>query len=353
MIGRRCHFLNGICEDGINESETKAVIESVVYLVRTYPHLSIGIITMTPKQADLLNAEISCMAEFDEDLDTYLEEKYQKGKPFFVKDLWSFPPETRDVMIVSTVHSTMADTAQLFDSLGPNAATCLKFLFDLSRPATLVFTSLRAADVEVSHASSEGLCAFKAFLSNPAEVSSLEHESKERPQSDFELVIADVLREAGYGLIFGLGSEIGRVQVAVTHPLAGILAGIECDGLISETGQNLLDWCWIRRAFMDHLDWNVYQVSAADWIKDPEAESEKLLLWLDQLRSGKTNPKTPHLEPYKSELKTSLQGSSPTRPNNALPFTNAITATVAPKEWASSLGILDRPRHEDGANRDY
>ena len=295
MIGRRCHFLSGICDDGINESETKAVIESVVYLVRTYPHLSIGVITMTPKQADLLNAEISCMAEIDEDFDSYLEEKYEKGVPFFVKDLRSFGPEARDVMIVSTVHSTMAETAQLFDSFGPNAATCLKSLF--SRPTTLVFTSLRAADIEVSDSSSEAVCAFKTFVSYPAEVSSLE-QSKRRPQSDFELVIADVLREAGYGLIFGLGSETSCVQMAVTHPsFAGILAGVECDGVNSETGQNLLDWCWIRKAFMGHLDCKVYQVSTADWIKDPEAESEKLLLWLDQLRSGKTNPKTPHLEP--------------------------------------------------------
>lgn len=108
-------------------------------------------------------------------------------------------------------------------------------------------------------------------------------------ESDFELVVADVLRNHGFEVEPQLGVAGFRIDMAVKHPnyLSAYLAAIECDGATYHSGVSVRDRDRIRQEILESLGWKnrIWRIWSTDWFRNPGRETAKLIGFLNELKS--------------------------------------------------------------------
>ena len=108
------------------------------------------------------------------------------------------------------------------------------------------------------------------------------------PDSDFEVAVANVLRNHGYEVKPQLGVAGFFLDMAVRNPdrPGEFLAGIECDGATYHSGFSVRDRDRIRQEILESLGWRgrIYRIWSTDWFYDPKRQIEKLLSFLSERR---------------------------------------------------------------------
>ena len=219
----------------------------------------------------------------------------------FVKNLKNVQGDERDCIFISTTFGKARGTDVVRQNFGPISRDGgwrrLNVLFTRSRKSVAVFSSMRPEDIVVDNQTPEGTRALRNYLEYARTgVLPVELETNLPPDSDFEIAVMDVLRGRGYEVVPQLGVAGFRIDIAVKHPLhkSGYLAAIECDGASYHSGVSVRDRDRIRQEILESLGWRnrVWRIWSTDWFRNPLAEIDRLLRFLDELR------KQPVLDEY-------------------------------------------------------
>jgi transcription elongation GreA/GreB family factor/very-short-patch-repair endonuclease len=110
------------------------------------------------------------------------------------------------------------------------------------------------------------------------------------PDSDFEVSVMDMLKSRGYEVTPQLGVAGYRIDIAVKHPDApgSYLAAVECDGATYHSALSVRDRDRIRQEILESLGWRgrIWRIWSTDWFRTPRQESDKLISFLEDLRSS-------------------------------------------------------------------
>jgi very-short-patch-repair endonuclease len=110
------------------------------------------------------------------------------------------------------------------------------------------------------------------------------------PDSDFEIFVAERLRQQGYEVVPQVGVSGYFIDLAVVDPqrLGTYLLGIECDGATYHSSKAARDRDRLRQQVLERLGWRLYRIWSTDWFTNSTAETEKLIRHIKKLeaRSG-------------------------------------------------------------------
>ena len=289
LLGVKHVFVGGTYEAQINQIEAQAVIEEAIGIMLTRPELSMGIATMNIKQRDLIWAEFERIAAQEKDVQSYLELHSETIEPFFVKNLENVQGDERDVILISTVYGPDKN-GHVFQRFGPLNSKVghrrLNVLITRAKQTTRVFTSLRPDDIKPSEGSNRGVFATQGYLRYAAGGATTDDAGGGEPDSDFEVFVADRLRDAGYEVVHQVGVEGFRIDLGVRHPSfpLGFIAGVECDGASFHSGLTVRDRDKIRQNILEKLGWKIWRIWSTDWFADADRECARLLAALEAWR---------------------------------------------------------------------
>jgi very-short-patch-repair endonuclease len=103
------------------------------------------------------------------------------------------------------------------------------------------------------------------------------------PDSDFEVDVYNVLKDAGYEIDMQVGCSGYRIDLGVKHPLkSDYVLAVECDGATYHSGKTTRDRDRLRQEVLENLGWRFYRIWSTDWFKNREVEVKKLLATVDR-----------------------------------------------------------------------
>lgn len=139
---------------------------------------------------------------------------------------------------------------------------------------------MRPADIKPSEASSLGVKALKNYLEYAENGILREHSGPtgRSPDSDFEIAVINILRNAGYDAIPQVGVARYRVDIGVKHPNKNgeHILGIECDGASYHSRKSVRDRDRLRKEILERMGWKIHNIWSTDWFKNRAIEVDRL-----------------------------------------------------------------------------
>ena len=287
------HVADGVYENQMNHVEARRVVDAAVDHILNRPDDSLGIVTLNIKQRDLVAELLEERLRVLPEAVDFKERWEAEGMGLFIKNLENVQGDERDCIYISTTFGKARGTDVVRQNFGPISRVGgwrrLNVLFTRARKSVAVFSSMRPEDIVVDNKTPEGTRAFRNYLEYARTgVLPVERETDLPPDSDFELAVMDVLRGRGYEVEPQLGVAGFRIDIAVKHPMhkSGYLAAVECDGASYHSGVSVRDRDRIRQEILESLGWRnrIWRIWSTDWFRNPLAETDRLLQFLDDLR---------------------------------------------------------------------
>ena len=227
---------SGAGRPGTNRIEAEQIVRAVAGHAREWPGMSLGVVTFSKAQADMVTELLEFERRRDEVLNDFLREGHAEDA--FVKNIENVQGDERDVIFISVGYGPTEAGGRLTSMrFGPVNAEGgerrLNVLFTRAPARCRVFASFDPRDMDLSRARGNGPRVLKRFLDFAKTGEAVEH----RPtgggaDSPFEKDVADVIRSLGYLADHQVGSAGFRIDVGVRHPDAPgeYLLAVECDG---------------------------------------------------------------------------------------------------------------------------
>ena len=204
-------------------------------------------------------------------------EQRRHAEPFFIKNLENVQGDERDVIYISTTFGPKDGTGPVAQNFGPISKQAgwrrLNVLFTRAKHGVHLFTSMRPEDIVVDLKTPQGTRALRNYIEY-ARSGVLEgaDPTEREPDSDFEVSVADVLREKGFEVVPQLGVAGFFIDLAVRNPYrqGEYLAAIECDGQGYHSGASVRDRDRIRQEILEGLGWKgkIFRIWSTDWYRN-------------------------------------------------------------------------------------
>ena len=189
---------------------------------RRHPTLSLGIVTFSFAQRNLITELLEHARRSDAALDAFLREG--QAEDVFVKNIENVQGDERDVILVSVGYGPTTPGGRLSSmSFGPvngeGGERRLNVLFTRARVRCEVFASFDPGDIDVNRTSGVGPRILKRFLEF-AKNGRIDDSSPTGLEADtpFEQDVADVIRSHGFFADPQVGSAGFRIDIGVRHP---------------------------------------------------------------------------------------------------------------------------------------
>jgi len=147
----------------------------------------------------------------------------------------------------------------------------------------LVFSGLKADQIDLTRTRGRGVRDLKYFLDYAdrgpkALAAATSASSFAEPESDFERMVEDRIKAAGYEVHHHVGCSGYRIDLGIIDPKAPgrYLLGIECDGATYHRAATARDRDKLRQMILVGLGWKLHRVWSTDWWHDAGSEMEKL-----------------------------------------------------------------------------
>lgn len=282
---------------GTNRTEARAVSRAVVDHARQTPHLSLGVAAFSVRQQQAILDEIELLRRENPDLEEFFGN--QRPEPFFVKNLENVQGDERDVILLSVGYGRDAQGrfAMRFGPLGAEGGERrLNVLISRARRRCVVYSSIRAEDIDLERASGRGVAALKTFLAF-AETNrlALADTSDRRQDSPFETAVQQSLQALGHEVHAQVGLAGFFIDLAVVDPdqKGRYLLGIECDGSSYEASRSARDRDRLRQAVLEDHGWVLHRIWTADWFQRPTGEQQRVEQALARARAQAASPPLP------------------------------------------------------------
>lgn len=292
-LGLAFRSLGGVYRRGagqFNPAEAQLVAEEVLRHARERPHLSLGVGAFSISQQRAIEDEIERRRR--DNLDEAVEKFFDSGRDeaFFVKNLETIQGDERDVIFLSVGYGKDSE-GKLSMNFGPlnrdGGWRRLNVLVTRARRRCVVFSSIRAEDLDLSRTSARGVAALKEYL-YAAEHGRLSGEPPppaEHP-SPFEAAIGRALRGRGWGVQPQKGAKGFGIDLAVVDPddPGRYLLGIECDGGVYASSPTARDRDRLRPEVLEKNGWRIERLWSADCFRRPERALAGLIERLEAVR---------------------------------------------------------------------
>lgn len=274
-----------------NRIEGEAIVDRVCEHARQTPKLSLGVVTFSSAQRNLITELLELARRQDSELDEFLREG--KSEDFFVKNIENVQGDERDVILVSVGYGPQIPGGPLTSmSFGPvngdGGERRLNVLFTRSRLRCEIFASFDPSAMDLSRVSREGPRVLKRFLefAQSGQLSDIEV-TGELADSPFEEDVADEIRKLGFLVDNQVGSAGFRIDLGVRdpeHPGTYILA-VECDGATYHSALWARERDRLRQEVLEHLGWRFHRIWSTDWFYNRASEIRRLQTNLEKARS--------------------------------------------------------------------
>ncbi|MFY8019789.1 MAG: DUF3320 domain-containing protein [Bacteroidia bacterium] len=260
-----------------NKPEAVLVMDAVLNHIRNYPKLSLGIVSFSNAQKEVLeNLFEQARKEYPE-IEAYVQAHVDE--PLFIKNLENVQGDERDVIFISIGYGKTKEgyLAMNFGPLnGLGGERRLNVLITRARQCCEVFTNIKAADLNTDKTNSLGVKALKNFLYF-AETGNLNMSKEtERPaDSYFEIHVAERLRELGYDIVHQVGANGFFIDLAAKDENGNFILGIECDGRMYHSARSARDRDRLRQQVLEGMGWTIHRIWSTDWFANPDREVKR------------------------------------------------------------------------------
>ncbi len=291
-LGVRFRFVEGGVQDrgdtSTNRVEAEAIVAEAVSILkrprkRGAPAPSLGIVTFSLPQQRLVEELLDEARAQQPELDAWFGE--DNAEPVFVKNLESVQGDERDVILLGVGFGPDAK-GRLSMNFGPlcreGGERRLNVAVTRARRRLLLFSSLRAADIDLARTRATGAKHLKAFLDFAERGGRALAPTLFRPGPAPETALEDELyrrlSERGHTVDRHVGCSEFRIDLAIRHPEhpQRYALGIECDGEGYRAAATARDRDRLRQSVLDELGWRLHRVWALDWWMQDEREVERI-----------------------------------------------------------------------------
>jgi hypothetical protein len=285
--------VNGVYDRGgkrDNRKEGEAIVARMAEHARAHPTLSLGVVTFSFAQRNLITELLELSRRSDSALDAFLREG--QAEDVFVKNIENVQGDERDVILISVGYGPTQAGGRLASMLfgpvnGEGGERRLNVLFTRARVRCEVFASFDPGDIDPARARGEGPRILKRFL-DFAKDGMVEDRSPTGEDADtpFEQDVADVIRSFGFLADAQVGSSGFKIDIGVRHPdhPGTYLLAVECDGAAYHSALWARERDRLRQDVLEHLGWRFHRVWSTDWFYNRAAEVERLKAALNDAR---------------------------------------------------------------------
>jgi Protein of unknown function (DUF4011)/REase_MTES_1575/Protein of unknown function (DUF3320)/AAA domain len=274
-----------------NRKEGEAIITRIRDHAHATPKLSLGVVTFSSAQRNLITELLELARRQDNVLDEFLREG--KSEDFFVKNIENVQGDERDVILVSVGYGPTVSGGPLTSmSFGPvnsdGGERRLNVLFTRARLRCEIFASFEPSAMDTSRVTREGPKILKRFLEfaqsgilSDAEITG------EEADSPFEEDVADAVRALGFTADHQVGSAGFKIDLGIRDPArpGTYILAIECDGATYHSALWARERDRLRQGVLEHLGWRFHRIWSTDWFYNRVGEIKRLAAALEDARA--------------------------------------------------------------------
>jgi very-short-patch-repair endonuclease len=284
LLGVKFHAVQGGVFDwggtSVNAVETQVVARAVMLHARQRPGESLGVATFGLRQQQAILDALEVLRREQPEAESFFAD--HKTEPFFVKNLENVQGDERDVIYISVGYAPNAQGRMLM-SFGPLGAEGgerrLNVLITRAKLRCEVFSSITAADLDLSRAKGKGVSAFRQFLDFAA-TGQLASAAALRPATTPEILHAArrALEARGHRVELQVGSAGVFVDLAVADPnqRGHYRLGIEFDGPDYAGSSFARGRDRLRQSALEAQGWSIHRIWSADWLQHPGRQIEEI-----------------------------------------------------------------------------
>ncbi|MGP9822455.1 DUF3320 domain-containing protein [Salinarimonas sp. NSM] len=324
-----------------NAVEARAVVEAAARHSRERPGESLGIVTFSTAQRDLVSLHLDEARRADPTLDAFIVAR-EGGESLFVKNLENVQGDERDVILISVGYGPRRageplDTMAFGPVSSDGGERRLNVLFTRARLRCEVFVSFSSGDIDLARGRGRGPAALRRFLAY-AETGVLETAGAtgRDPESGFEEDVARVVAGLGYLADPQVGHAGFRIDLAIRHPErpGRWMLAVECDGASYHGALWARERDRLRQEILEGMGWRFHRIWSTDWYYHREAEIMRLRAALEAAQAEPPPaPAPPPAPPRKNEHDMLVPDTAPLHgaPGPAAGDPYRAAAPVAPR----------------------
>jgi very-short-patch-repair endonuclease/DNA polymerase III delta prime subunit len=301
-----CHVPEGVYRRGgrrqDNPIEATRVAEAVMEHALNHPGQSLGVAAFSMSQRDAILNELERLRRQHPERERFFSAAHPH-EPFFVKNLENVQGDERDVIYISVGYGKDAN-GYFAMNFGPinreGGERRLNVLITRSKLRCVVFSSIRADEIDLERSKARGTRALKTFLkyAETGILGTADPHTGREPDSPFEVAVMEALEGEGYTVRPQVGVAGFFIDLAVVDPASPgrYLLGVECDGAAYHSSRSARERDRQRQAVLEAHGWTLHRIWSTDWFKAPERELRKLLKALAEAPasgSPKNRPRRP------------------------------------------------------------
>ncbi|MFM7282888.1 MAG: AAA domain-containing protein, partial [Planctomycetia bacterium] len=283
---RHVHVAHDPALAGQQESasrEVERVVELVLEHARTRSHESLGVIALSIKHANRLEAAIYKAVQAEPALGPFFD--LEREERFFVKNLERVQGDERDAIILSIGHGKSPD-GTLPMRFGPllveGGYRRLNVAITRAKRRMTLVSSFLPHDIDLARTRARGVVLLKAYLEYAVNGGTRfvgTERADEIPLNAFESDIRGALEARGILLRGQFGASRFRIDLVAMHPerRGQPILAIECDGASYHSGATARDRDRIRQMQLGRLGWVFHRIWSTDWFQNREREIERAL----------------------------------------------------------------------------
>ena len=324
-----------------NLGEAKALVLELVTRLRAEkgPRRSYGVVTFSQAQQQLVeNLLDEERRKYPEIENHFGDEPPVEGESVFVKNLENVQGDERDVILFSICYG-MDEAGKLSMNFGPlnrdGGERRLNVAVTRAKHEVLVFSGLRGDQIDLTRTRSRGVRDLKFFLDfaerGPrALIAATNSSATAEPDSEFERMVADRIRAAGFDVHHQVGCSGYRIDLAVVDPAAPgrYLLGVECDGATYHRAATARDRDKLRQMILEDLGWKLHRIWSTDWWHDSKGQMEKLLTTITELNAAReTEEKAKEHAEAEARATTEITSNTETTTENSMLAVASLAST--------------------------
>ncbi len=270
-----------------NRREAEVLVDFIFQTLADTPETawrSLGVVTFSQAQRDLIDDLVEQQRRQHPETDAFFAD--DADEPFFVKNLENVQGDERDVILFSVGYANDPD-GRLAMNFGPlnrqGGERRLNVAITRAKEQVVVFSSLRADQLDLSRTSALGVAHLRQFLDfaerGGVTYSAAPARPDDAPATALADAIADFLQRQGLPVERRSACSGCLLDPVIPNPdrPGEYLLAIEGDGPDYAAQRTVRDREHLRDAVLTQLGWRLHRAWSADWSLDrPNAEQNLL-----------------------------------------------------------------------------
>ena len=285
-VGVDYYYVDGLFDRKAhnNRKEAEFIVDLIYQNIDKYPNRSLGVVAFSVAQQDLIDKLLSKRRQTTPEKEFFF--KNNPEEPFFIKNLETVQGDERDTIIFSVAYGRDSQ-GKLLHNFGPlnraGGERRLNVAVTRAKCNVQLVSSMHYTDIDLKRTSAEGAKLLREYLDfaengSVALERSVNVNSFDQFDSDFELEVCDFLRSNGFEVDTQVGCSGFRIDLGLKTPgTSDYILAIECDGENYHSSKNARDRDRLRQEILERMGWNFYRIWSTDWFRNKEVEQKRLL----------------------------------------------------------------------------